>query len=44
MNRELIKHIKKILPLSENDLDNFLSKFKTVHLKKGEYFIKKIGS
>ena len=40
MTTELIKHIKKILPLSESDLVNFLSKFKTVHLKKGEHFIK----
>ena len=40
MTTELIKHIKKILPLPEIELDNFLSKFKTIHLKKGEYFIK----
>ena len=39
MNTEFIKHIKKILPLTENDLVDFLSKFKTIYLKKGEYFI-----
>jgi len=40
MTTEFIKHIQKILPLSEKDLVYFLSKFKTIHLKKGEYFIK----
>ena len=38
MTTELIKHIKRILPLSESDLVDFLSKFKTIHLKKGEHF------
>ena len=39
MNPEFIKHISKILPLPESELIDFLSKFKTIHLKKGEYFI-----
>ena len=40
MTSALIKHIKKTLPLSESDLVNFLSEFKTIQLKKGEYFIR----
>ncbi len=40
MTAAFIKHISKTLPLPESDLVSFLSKFKTVHLKKGEHFIK----
>ena len=39
MDTDFIKNIKRILPLPESDLVDFLSKFKTIHLKKGEYFI-----
>ena len=40
MISEIIKHLKQILPLSDNELEDFISKFKLIHLKKGEYFIK----
>lgn len=40
MNSEIIKHLKQILPLSDIELEDFISKFKLIHLKKGEYFIK----
>ncbi len=39
MITEFIKQVGKTLPLPESDLVDFLSKFKTIHLKKGEYFI-----
>ncbi|WP_215225288.1 Crp/Fnr family transcriptional regulator [Echinicola shivajiensis] len=48
-NQELIEHFKQVFPLQEADLKVFLSKFKSLCLKKGEYFIhegqicKKIG-
>ncbi len=40
MTEEIINHIGKLLPLEEEDLKIFLSKFKPVFLKKGEYFIR----
>jgi len=40
MNTEIINHLKNVLPLSNDDLELFVSKFRLVHLKKGEYFIK----
>ncbi len=40
MTDEIIKHIEQIIPLKEDDLNFFLSKFKPVSLKKGDYFIR----
>jgi len=40
MTNEIIKHIRQLLPLPEEDLKIFVSKFKPVSLKKGDYFIK----
>lgn len=40
MTDEIIKHIGQLLPLQEDDLRTFISKFKPVSLEKGEYFIR----
>ncbi|MFC0877135.1 Crp/Fnr family transcriptional regulator [Saccharicrinis sp. FJH2] len=40
MNQDLLLHLKQILPLSDSELEDFINKFRRVHLKKGEYFIK----
>jgi CRP-like cAMP-binding protein len=40
MKHDILQHLKQILPLSDNVLEDFINKFKAVHLKKGEYFIK----
>lgn len=40
MKQDILKHLKQILPLSDSVLEDFINKFRTVHLKKGEYFIK----
>ena len=40
MKQDVLQHLKQILPLSDNVLEDFINKFRTVHLKKGEYFIK----
>jgi len=39
MTDEIIEHIGQLIPLQEDDLKIFLSKFKPVSLKKGDYFI-----
>ena len=40
MNEEIIKQFRQMLPLEDEDLKIFVSKFKPVSLKKGDYFIK----
>ena len=40
MNHRLKESLKKILPLSNEELDSFISLFNSLSLKKGEYFIK----
>ncbi len=40
MQEELSRNIKKILPLSGNALELFISKFKPLSLKKSEHFIR----
>ena len=40
MTDEIIKHIGQLIPLQDDDLKIFLSKFKPVSLKKGDYFIR----
>ena len=40
MTNEIIKHIGQLIPLQEEDLKIFLSKFKSISLKKGDYFIR----
>lgn len=40
MTEEIIKHIGQLLPIPEEDLRIFTSKFEPVSLKKGDYFIK----
>lgn len=40
ITEEISKHIGQLLLLENEDLQTFLSKFKPVSLKKGEYFIK----
>lgn len=40
MKQALLKHLNQILPLSDSELEDFINKFRTIHLKKGEYFIK----
>ncbi len=40
MKEEIQKHIAQLLSLQEEDLKVFISKFKALSLKKGEYFIR----
>jgi len=40
MTDELTKHIGQLIQLQKDDLNIFLSKFKPVSLKKGDYFIR----
>jgi len=40
MTDEIIKHIGQLIPLQEEDLKMFLSKFKPVSLKKEDSFIR----
>lgn len=40
MKQDILKHLKQLLPLSDSELEDFINNFRTVHLKKGEYFIK----
>jgi len=40
MNEEIIKQFRQMLPLEDEDLQTFISKFTPVSLKKGDYFIK----
>ncbi|MGL1887602.1 MAG: Crp/Fnr family transcriptional regulator [Reichenbachiella sp.] len=39
MTDEIKRHIGQFLPLDNEDLDTFLSKFKSISLKKGDLFI-----
>jgi len=40
MNDEIEKQFRQMLPLEDEDLKTFISKFKPLSLKKGDYFIK----
>ncbi len=40
MTDEIITHIRQLLPLKGENLKVFLSKFKPVSLKKGDFFIR----